>query len=432
MEYNEFLKLIFARYSGNVKLGLERMHDILSKMDNPEKKLKGIHIAGTNGKGSTSAISEAILLAHNHSVGMNTSPHLIDYTERFRINGENISVDDLMDLYDRHKSCFVEDDSSFFEITTSLAFKLFVEKKVESAVIEVGLGGRLDGTQPFNSSVCIITSISIDHPKSLGDKIEQIAFEKAGIIKENTPVVIGNLKNEALEVIKKTATEKNAPIYLINKDFFISNVSVGNEGTVFDYSFPKFNIDFKGLKLNLLGKHQAHNASLSITANALYLNKEGQKINEENVRIALSRVNWQGRMQVLSKNPFVIIDGAHNEEGVSSLVENVKELFPGKRYHFLVAILRDKKLDNMIREICTIAHDIYISKNHSDRAADIEEQVQVAIECKTPYYANDDILESLYKCLKTFQDDDDMLIITGSLYTIAEVLRVKDDIFKDS
>ena len=430
MKYDDFLTQIYLRHSSNVKLGLDRMYQILENMNNPEQHLQGIHIAGTNGKGSTSAMSEAILLAHGHTTGMNTSPHLIDYTERFRINGEIITSDELMTLYHKYQPCFDQTEASFFEITTALAFKLFVDKKVKSSIVEVGLGGRLDGTYPFNSSVTVITSISIDHPKSLGDNIEKIAYEKAGIIKNNKPVVLGLLKESALKVLCEIANERKSPLYICNQDFFIENIKITNEGTTFDYACPKLNLNLKNVKTNLLGKHQAYNAGLAITATSLYLSSIKESLNITKLYEALDQVNWQGRMQVLSQNPFVIIDGAHNEEGVSSLVENIKNMFPNKRYHFLVAILRDKKLDNMIKEICTIADDIYISKNHSDRAADIQEQIDVAIACNTKYYADLDIINSLKKCLNNFKDENDILIITGSLYTISEVLKVKDEIFK--
>jgi len=310
-----------------------------------------------------------------------------------------------------------------------LAFQHFVDSGVDSAVFEVGLGGRLVGTNPFNSSVCVITSIGKDHMKSLGDTLGKIAFEKAGIIKENVPVVIGALPDEAMEVVIEQAILKKAPYYVIGRDFFVENVALSVEGTCFDFKFPEYDIDLKELRLNLLGKHQAGNAGLALAAFFIYLGKEVQG-SRFKVQNALRTVNWQGRLQVLSSNPLVIIDGAHNEEGVSTLVANLKEMFPRYKYHFLVAILRDKKLDKMIEEICSVAEVIYISKNQSDRAADIEEQVEVAVACGTKYFANDDIVESAKKCLKSLNSAEEMLVITGSLYTIAEILKVKDELFK--
>ena len=459
MDYNSFLTHIYERHSTNVKLGLERMYDILHKVGNPERKLKGIHIAGTNGKGSTSAILESLLLSLGHTTGLNTSPHLVDYAERFRINGTEITHAELMELYSIYSEHFDETEASFFEITTALAFKLFVDKKIDSSIIEVGLGGRLDGTNLFNSTVTVITSISFDHTKTLGDTIEKIASEKAGIIKKKTPLVLGALPENALNVILNKAKIEDAPYYILNRDFFVKNVTSSVKGCTFDYCFPEYEIELNDLKLNLLGSHQANNASLALTALFVYLQfiKKEYKttFNTSNsiaktnmysqnefskIRQALINVNWQGRLQVLSLDPIVVIDGAHNEEGVSVLIKNIKEIFPNYRYHFLVSILRDKALDKMIKEICSVAETIYISKNPSDRAADIQEQIDVAISTNTTYFADDDLIASVKKCISnvqniTINNEDsfslkkDMIIITGSLYTIAEVLKIKDQLF---
>jgi dihydrofolate synthase/folylpolyglutamate synthase len=190
MEYQEFLDYIYQRHSGNVKLGLERMQRILRSMDSPNDKLEGIHIAGTNGKGSTAAMCEALSLQYGLKTGLNTSPHLVDYRERIRVNGKNIELDELISTYKKWESVLEENEASFFEITTAMAFDIFHSNKVDNAIFEVGLGGRLVGTNPFVSTVSMITTISYDHTKSLGDSIEKIAFEKAGIIKINTPVVL--------------------------------------------------------------------------------------------------------------------------------------------------------------------------------------------------------------------------------------------------
>ena len=424
MDYTSFLQHIYLRHSPNVKLGLERMYEIFEKMDYPNERLTGIHIAGTNGKGSTSAITENLLIAHEHRTGLNTSPHLMDYTERFRINGKNITVDDLMALYHRYAHMFDDCDASFFEITTALAFQYFVEQKVRSCVIEVGLGGRLDGTNPFRSTVCVITSIAFDHMKTLGDTLEKIAYEKAGIIKKNIPVVIGNIDAppNVLQVIIDVATEKQAPYYIFNKDFTVSNIRLGKDKTFFDYTFEKFGVVLKDLELNLLGYHQVYNGATAITAFLLYFDSISQKYSEDALRQAIKTVNWIGRLQVLSKEPYVIIDGAHNEEGIRTLINNIKQIFPNYTYHFLVSILRDKKLDNMIKDICDVAKTLYISKNPSDRAADIQEQVDVAISCGIEYHTGDDIVKLANECIAKLSKDE-MLIITGSLYTISEVLK---------
>jgi len=433
MEYAEFLEKIYLRHSTNVKLGLERMHTLLERLGNPNMRLRGIHVAGTNGKGSTCAFLESLLLAHGHKVGLNTSPHLIDYTERIRVNGVNITSDELMALYHQHEHVFEECEASFFEITTTLAFLYFVEKAVDTSIFEVGLGGRLDGTNPFNSTVTCITSISLDHPKSLGDTLEKIAYEKAGIIKPAVPVVVGAIAPEPLRVITTQAEAQKAPLYLLGKDFTVSNVAISPQFTSFDYSFPKFDIKLQQLKVNLLGEHQVNNAAIALTAFILYLRSLSK--NEWSVgkglapsvsipHQALQNANWIGRMQVFSQSPLVIVDGAHNEEGVEALVHNIKTLYPNHKYHFLVSILRDKKLDKMIEKICTIAHWVYICQNPSERAADVQEQVEVVARCGVPYFTEGNITTSFHTILSRMHPTQDMIIVTGSLYTISEILKI--------
>lgn len=428
MNYKEFLAHIFERYSGNVKLGLERMYGILAEMGNPEKKIKGIHIAGTNGKGSTSAMNEALFMYSGYSVGMNTSPHLIDYCERFRINGKNVIYTDILDVYKDNEKIFDRFEASFFEITTAMAFAMFEKKNLDVSVMEVGLGGRLDGTEPFNSTVSVITTISLDHPKSLGDSIEKIAYEKAGIIKSGVPVVLGNIVLEAKKIIKEVAVAKNSPVYEYNTDFFADHIRVTTEGTVFDYRFPERNICFENLTVNLIGQHQAINAATALTDFILFHEIMQSSFEEKNIRKAFKKINWFGRMQVLHTHPLVLIDGAHNEEGVHTLISNLNQMFPSQFKRFVVAILRDKKLDNMIAEICENCQEIIISKNHSDRAADLEEQMNVAKKYAIPSSSHPDVVEATREAfLKT--KDNEILVITGSLYTIAEVLNKKEELF---
>ncbi|MCB5250645.1 MAG: folylpolyglutamate synthase/dihydrofolate synthase family protein [Candidatus Cloacimonadales bacterium] len=424
MEYKEFLELIYQRYSGNVKLGLERVEKIFSELGNPDKKLKGIHVAGTNGKGSTSSILEALSIGQGKTTGMNTSPHLIDYCERFRVNGKNPSYLEILELHNRLQHVFDKNEASFFEISTALAMQLFFEQNLDTSIIEVGLGGRLDGTNTFNSTVSVITTVSLDHPKSLGDSIEKIAFEKAGIIKEGIPLVLGKIVDNAKEVILQEAAKKNVPVYIFGKDFYTHNIKTESDGTAFDYELPNKSISLKNLKVKLLGSHQATNAATAITAFILYNEALGRVIDYDKLRSSLMQVNWFGRMQILKQKPLVLIDGAHNEEGVKTLVANLKEMYPNKYFRFVVAILRDKKLDIMIEDICNFAQEIYISKNHSERAADLDEQIEVAKRFNIPHYACDDLLSA---CKSAFDKtkEDDILVITGSLYTISEVLKEK-------
>ncbi len=427
MDYKTFLDTIYQRHSSNVKLGLERMEAILERMDSPHKKLSGLHIAGTNGKGSVSAMCEAMALEHGQTTGMNTSPHLIDYCERFRINGQNIDYQKLLEIYFEWQKDFDETEASFFEISTAMAFYIFHREQVDTAIFEVGLGGRLDGTNPFKSTVSVITGISIDHPKSLGDSIELIAREKAGIIKPRTPLIMGRMPEIATDVILESALMKQVPVLQYGVDFTAENIHVDLTGTRFDYQSGWMGVEINDIRVNLLGEHQATNAATAITAFINYMNRRGLPYDLEKIRSALNKVNWMGRMQVLRTEPTVIIDGAHNEEGVKALVDNVRKMFPEKRLLFVVAILRDKKLDRMIEDICTIASKLFIAKNQSDRAADIEEQADVARQTKTPFEVADGVMKAVGMAMSEASKDD-IVIVTGSLYTIAEVLAKQEEL----
>ena len=420
MSYEEFLEYIYQRHSGNVKLGLERMNNILQQMENPHLKLSGIHIAGTNGKGSTAAICESLALQHGLSTGMNTSPHLIDYRERIRVDGKNIALDDLIRIYRKWEKVFEENEASFFEITTALAFYYFLEREVDCAVFEVGLGGRLDGTNPFSSTVSIITTISFDHTKSLGDTLEKIAFEKAGIIKPETPVIIGEMSDEAKKVIKNTAARKNSPIIEFQKDFSVSNITVSEFGTEFDFSFGQ--IKLNNLKTNLIGDFQAKNVSLALASFITFLEKKNIRLDPRKVIQALLRVNWIGRMQIISQKPLVIIDGAHNEEGVLALTKNIKSLLKKKKIFFVFAILRDKNLDSIVTKICEISNKVYISKNTSQRAAEIDDQIGIVRQTDIPFETAENVVSAANKAISE-AGEDDVVIISGSLYTISEVLK---------
>ncbi len=426
MEYQEFLDYIYKRHSGNVKLGLDRMLNVLRAMNSPNEKLQGIHIAGTNGKGSTAAICEALSLQYSLKTGLNTSPHLIDYRERIRLNGNNIELDELISTYKKWGHVLEENEASFFEITTAMAFDIFKSNNVDNAIFEVGLGGRLDGTNPFVSTVSAITTISYDHTKSLGDSIEKIAFEKAGIIKSNTPVILGKLKANAADVIKQRARELNALIIEYGKDFSISNINISDSGTSFDYHSSQFELE--NLTVNLLGKHQAYNAATAITAFTVFLQITGRKLDKQKIYEALANVNWQGRMQIISQKPTVIIDGAHNEEGIEALKNNLIEIFPNKQIYFVLAILRDKNLETIIKDICSISHKIYISKNKSNRAAEIEDQVEFVKLHNKPYEVHEDVITAVKKAISD-ADKNDIVMISGSLYTISEVIKEKALIF---
>jgi dihydrofolate synthase/folylpolyglutamate synthase len=421
MKYNEFLEYIYKRYSGNVKLGLDRITGILHEMDNPQNSFQGIHVGGTNGKGSTCAACEALLLEHGLHTGLNTSPHLIDYCERFRIDRHNVSFDEVLDIFHRFEALFEKWDASFFEITTAIAFQLFKEKQVEAAVIEVGLGGRLDATNLFIPQVSAITTIGLDHTKTLGETAELIAFEKAGIIKTGVPVVLGRIDSSPLQIIMEQAKAKEAPVIMIDRDILVTNIVSTAQGVLFDYQNGAFR--FTGIQCNLLGRHQAVNVSIALSAFLQYCNSAGIKPREDKIRSALSRIFWMGRMQLLQSEPTVIVDGAHNLQGVEVFVANLQELFPGRKLRFVVSILADKDYKAMLRCLSSLAELFYISKNESERAAEIEDQAAVVRELGIPCRTAPTVREAFLQA-RAEATPDDVIIGAGSLYTVAEILSL--------
>ncbi len=421
MTYQEFLEYIYRRHSGNIKLGLERIESILQALGNPHRRLSGVHVAGSNGKGSTCAMLEALALQSSYSTGFNSSPHLVDYLERFRLNGKNSDYLQVMELYLEHRQIFEDNEASFFETTTALAFELFARQKVEFSIFEVGLGGRLDGTNPFVPDVSVITSISLDHTKSLGDTLEQIAHEKAGIIKQGVPVVVGKMPPEALAVIQKVAKAKRAPVYRCGREFTVADIILSSQGTSFAYTSPA------GVcttyTTNLLGVHQAYNAACALTAFGLFEQKRNKSTDNQSLRCGLQSVHWQGRMQIICQNPTIVLDGAHNEEGVNSLVDSLQEIFPHRQKVFVVSILRDKNLQKMYAKIARVAKSIVFCQNSNSRAADEKEQAEILAGLTEAYYYEGSVESALQKARK-IAENDDLIVVCGSLYWVGEVLRV--------
>ena len=346
----------------------------------------------------------------------------MDYRERIRLNGNNITFEQLQNIYNKWSSVLEQNEASFFEITTALAFYYFWEQKVDNAIFEVGLGGRLDGTNPFASTVTVITSISYDHTKSLGDTIAKIAREKAGITKPGVPLVLGKMSPYAVNRIHRQYLSGNCTFIDLWERFPGQECYGTQQGTTFDYISS--DLELKHLTINLLGKHQAINAATALTAFRLFMERTGRRLDQAKLRSALHQVNWPGRLQILRTKPLVLIDGAHNTEGINSLTSYLKTLFPDQKIRFVLAILRDKNLKQIITQICSISHKIYIAKNKSTRAAEIEVQEKFVKDNEIAYEVIHDVVKASEKAISD-SEPDDIVIISGSLYTISEVLKEK-------
>lgn len=420
MDYREFLDLIYQRYSANIKLNLDRIVALMTELGSPQDKLSGFHVGGTNGKGSVCATLEALSLAHGFSTGLNTSPHLINYRERFRIDGEEPEIQTLLDLFLKYQPLFDKHEASFFEISTALAFIQFAQKPVDVSIFEVGLGGRLDATNVFTPDVAAITTIGLDHIKTLGNSVELIAAEKAGIIKSGIELVLGNITPPALDVITRVAEQKQVPVYRYGVDIISTSQASSMAGITFDFAFQDY--QFKGLHANLLGDHQVTNISTALACFILCSKLKGFEVKEAAVRQAISRINWRGRMQVLSLDPPIILDGAHNMEGVKALVDTLDRIFPSVKPRFMLSILADKDFSHMIELICSRASHIYVAQNQSDRAATLEELL-AEIKKYPVKVSSADSVAAAYDLALGDMKAGDVLVCGGSLFTVGEVLN---------
>ncbi|MBN2880694.1 bifunctional folylpolyglutamate synthase/dihydrofolate synthase [Candidatus Woesearchaeota archaeon] len=382
MNYKEAINYLYTREKFGIKLGLENINELLEKLDNPQNKYKTIHVAGTNGKGSVCAILTQILIDNGYKVGTYNSPHLIDFEERIRINNIPIKKTELAKLTTKIKPKIT--NHTFFEVTTALAFKYFEEQKIDIGIIEVGMGGRLDATNTIIPEISIITNISLEHTEHLGDKIEKITYEKAGIIKPNVPVVTGT-KDIALKVIKLISKKRKSKLYT-----------------------PKES----NLKTSLLGKFQKQNLSLAIEAIKI-LQKKGFKINR--INDSLQKVKWPGRMQ---KYENILFDCAHNPDGVKKLTEELKQI-KYKNLILVTGIMKDKDITHMIKPLEKLANKTILTQPKLPRAAKTSE-LKSFLDKDSIQIPN--VKKAIEKA-KFLAKKDDLILITGSIFTIGEAFE---------
>lgn len=424
MNFADAIKYIENIGKFGMNLGLERIKRLCHLMGNPQDNLKFIHIAGTNGKGSTSAFISSILQEEGHRVGVYTSPYIERFTERIRINQDEISEDDVVKYLEYTIPLIDEivkegyENPTEFEIITAIAFKYFYDKGVDYVVLEVGLGGRYDATNVVNPLVSVITTIGYDHMNVLGDTLEKIAFEKAGIIKKGIPVVIYPQREEALNVILKVAEENNSKIYFVdNLIYKIKQNSVN--GIIFDVIGYK---EYKDIKINLLGEHQVFNALTSLMAIEA-LKDIGIKISDGAIYDGLNKARWPGRFEILKKRPFIVLDGGHNLQGIEALVKAVKTYFKNNKITVVCGMLRDKEYEKMIKELFEISDDYITVTPDSPRALTSEELRDFIFSYGRKACAAKNIEEAVNIGLEKVSGDD-VLLFCGSLYMIGHARSI--------
>lgn len=334
--YDEALNWIHSRLRFGIKPGLKRMEWMLEKLGYPEKKLKALHVGGTNGKGSTVAFLRSVLVEAGYEVGTFTSPYIEQFNERISLNGIPISDKEITQLVNIIKPLSDELEQTElgspteFEVITAMAIYYFANmNQVDIAIFEVGLGGRFDSTNVIEPLAAVITNVGKDHTQILGNTLSEIAYEKAGIIKRNIPVFTAVKPEEAIAVIRKEALEKESELYLLGKDYQIIEYRSKNLLEEFTYTSPLKTME--KLELSLLGRHQTENAAGAVSV-LLWLNNNGHlNISETTIRSGLRKAGWPGRMELLSIDPPILIDGAHNPEGMRAFAETIDNKFPGKK-----------------------------------------------------------------------------------------------------
>jgi len=415
--YQKALDFIYNRQHFGIKLGLDNITRLAEWLGNPEKKYHCVHVAGTNGKGSTSSFMAAILQAAGWKVGLTTSPHLADYRERIRVNGKKIPREAIAEFVERHKRTIVRSEATFFEVTTALAFWYFARQKVDWAVLETGLGGRLDATNIVTPEVAIITNISFEHTNLLGRSIYKIAGEKGGIIKPGVPVVTGVVDNgnDAARRFKEICAERQSPIFF-HRPGGMAKISENGQDSLYIKSGV-----FAGLKAapSLLGPHQMDNGYLAARAAAV-LRSRGYRISKEAVRAGLSTNFWPGRFMTVREKPTVIIDVAHNREGFTVLKETLKRHYPGRKFDFLISMVEKKKGPECFRIIEPLANTISTAPLVTERSDDPYYLISRLHPGKTPIRVYPNAVAACKDLLEN-SSRSDILVISGSHFLMGEI-----------
>ena len=421
--YNKALDYLYSfvdyslRHSSELAkadFNLDRMFALMEELGNPQSKYPIIHVAGTKGKGSVCALTASALQAAGYKVGLYTSPHLLDYTERIRINGEPISHEQLVELVEEVKPVVAEIPKlTTFEITTALGLLAFAKQNVDAAVIEVGLGGRLDATNIVTPKVSVITSLSYDHMAVLGDTLAKIAGEKTGIIKEGVPVVSAPQKEEALAVLERVARERSANLTLVGRDVSFERLSYSLDGQVLTVSDTQ---SFLKLNIPLLGFNQIENAATSYAA----LKASGLEISDEAIQKGFSQVKWRARFEILRREPPVVIDSAHNRDSALRLRETLDEIYPNRPVILVFCALEDKDISGMLEELKPRLERVVATHADHPRAPSAEWIAEQVKKAGIPVEAVSPVTSALERALE-LAGERKLVLSAGSVAFAGEI-----------
>ena len=416
MTYTEALEYIHSINWTFTKPGLERISALCEKLGEPQKELKFVHVAGTNGKGSFCTMLDSILRAAGYKTGLFTSPYIREFGERIRYCGENISGDELAEIteYVKPFADAMEDKPTEFELITAIGLEYFKRKKCDIVILEAGMGGRLDSTNIIDSSVLsVITGIALDHTAYLGDTVEKIAAEKAGIIKNGGTVLFGGEDKSAAEVIATKAKEMGATYSRVDRSS-LEIISSTLSGTVFNYR------NREGIELNLLGLYQPKNAATVLDAVDI-LRTRGYLIPEQAIRQGLLWARWQARFEIISKEPTIIFDGAHNPEGIEVATNSIKYYFGDKKVCVLTGVMKDKDYFYIASRLSEIAQSAVVITPDNPRALDAAEYAAVLAERGVEAKAYGTVSEALEAGKRLAEKSQTARVCLGSLYMYKEV-----------
>jgi len=415
--YQSCLETMYGLRRFGIILGLETIRGILESLDNPQEKFQTIHVAGTNGKGSVSSALATIFRLAGYRVGLYTSPHLVHFNERICIDGKPISNDDVVASYEAVRSVHRGDrEPTFFEFSTAMAFHEFGRQQVDWAVIETGMGGRLDATNIVHPVLSLITNISLEHQAYLGDTLSQIAGEKAGIIKHSVPVVTGVSQKSALAAVMERAEALRAPAYRLGKEFRMRRSPGGDR---FAYHGISGEV-WRDMRTGLSGRHQAENAALALAACEV-LNEGGiARLPESDIRNGLLSNRWPGRLEFLSEAPTVLLDGAHNMAAIRCLARFLSEHFSGRTITLVSGILDDKAYPEMFKHLLPLCARAVFTKPKIDRSLPPEELRREAEKIIGDITVIPDVAAALTYAVET-SGPDDVVCVSGSLYLVGEV-----------
>jgi dihydrofolate synthase/folylpolyglutamate synthase len=415
MRYRDAIHFIYNLELFGIKMGLDNITRMLQHLDNPQDTFRAIHIAGTNGKGSVASMLFSILKAAGYRVGVFTSPHLVDIRERFRTHAGHIDKRSLARFIGNNQQFIIDARITFFEISTALAFWYFRKVGVDVAVVEVGLGGRLDATNVLQPELTIINDIDYDHTKILGNSLEKIAWEKAGIIKPGVPLLIGVRRRRVMNVLRAIAHERGSPLRQSRKpatDFTFRNglmrFQVGMNGTR------------RALSSSLIGVHQIHNATVATEAVEI-LCRRGFRIPQSAVRTGLRNCRWPGRFQLVSSGPTILLDVAHNPAGATALVRSFRSVFPGRQAIMVCGFLERPDYDQMLTSLAGITRRAVLTRPDYRRAAEIGGVIWAAVNADIDFDVRLPVADAVDRALQLLRGDE-VLLICGSHFTVGEAI----------